>query len=166
MENWKIIDGASGRRPYTHGYEVSDCGNIRRMSDGHVMQGDLSKGYRRIQLPGIGRKMIHRLVVEAFIGPITEGLECNHKNGIKTDNRAENLEIVTRRENNLHKFRVLKHRTQAGTAHGMAKLRDTDVIEIRRLRSEGMMLKDIAAKFNMGVPMISLIANRINWTHI
>jgi hypothetical protein len=44
-------------------------------------------------------RRVHRLVAEAFLGNIPNGWEVDHKNGIKTDNRLENLRIVTHREN-------------------------------------------------------------------
>lgn len=57
----------------------------------------------------IGKKsvFVHRLVATAFISDIPEGMVINHKNGIKTDNRVENLEIVTPRENVIHAIEVL-----------------------------------------------------------
>jgi hypothetical protein len=45
---------------------------------------------------------VHRLVVEAFIGSIPKGMHVNHKNGVKNDNRLQNLEIVTPAENVRH----------------------------------------------------------------
>lgn len=52
---------------------------------------------------------IHRLVAEAFLPKPDDSkkLEVNHKNGIRSDNRASNLEWVSRSENNTHKYRVL-----------------------------------------------------------
>lgn len=49
-------------------------------------------------------KNIHRLVWEAFHGAIPPGFEVNHRNGDKTDNRLENLELVTRSENMAHAY--------------------------------------------------------------
>ena len=53
------------------------------------------------------RKGVHVLVGLAFIPNPEEKPEINHKNGIRNDNRVENLEWVTTSENNLHRRRVL-----------------------------------------------------------
>ena len=52
-------------------------------------------------------KFVHRLVALAFVPGWREGLEVNHKNGDKTDNRADNLEWVTHSENHRHSRDVL-----------------------------------------------------------
>lgn len=60
------------------------------------------KGYYRIQLCKqsiVKTYQVHRLVWEAFNGSITEGLQVNHINEIKTDNRLENLNLMTAKEN-------------------------------------------------------------------
>lgn len=71
-------------------------------------------------------KSVHRLVAMAFIGEIPQGMEINHKNGIKTDNRVENLEIVTHVENMHHARDVLGFdfgtlRNRKGKKHHLSK---------------------------------------------
>lgn len=53
---------------------------------------------------------IHRLVMLAFIGPRPSGLTINHINGVKTDNRLENLEYITVGDNCRHAVRLGIHR--------------------------------------------------------
>lgn len=60
------------------------------------------KGYYRIQLCKqsiVKAYQVHRLVWSAFNGPIPEGLQVNHINEVKTDNRLENLNLMTAKEN-------------------------------------------------------------------
>jgi hypothetical protein len=48
---------------------------------------------------GAATKTVHRLVGEAFLGPLQLGMDTNHKDGVKTNNRVTNLEYVTEGEN-------------------------------------------------------------------
>jgi hypothetical protein len=55
---------------------------------------------------------IHRLLWEAFVGPIFGRLEINHKNLNRSDNRLENLELVTHRDNILHAHEIYNEERQ------------------------------------------------------
>ncbi len=96
--------------PYTR-YEVSNQGRVRNAHTGQVLkQYVMNRGYLEVQLSYKGltkHRKIHNLVATAFVEGWREGLEVNHKNGVKTDNRAENLEWVTASENQQHACDVL-----------------------------------------------------------
>lgn len=93
-------------------YQVSDTGRLRRIKcpggGSYEIMGTNSYGYRIVYLSNgwkhgySWRGAIHRLIVEAFIGPIPEGMHVNHKNGIRDDNRLSNLEICTPKQNVYH----------------------------------------------------------------
>lgn len=111
----------------------------------------------------------HRAVASAFIGPLRKGFEVNHKNGIKTDNRLENLEVITKAENAKHSQRVLGNPPpphKRGTDHWKARLSERDVLEIRRLYAAGETQMNLAATFGVKQAHVSRIVHRQTWKHI
>ena len=70
-----------------------------------VAQPKDNKNYPQVRVGG-KLYLCHRLVWEAVHGPVPEGYEINHINGIKNDNRLANLELVTHQENMQHAKRT------------------------------------------------------------
>ena len=123
-EIWKDIKGYKGK------YQVSNIGRVKRLSRRMKTERWIKKvgrnttkekilssikksiGYTQVNLGKKGKMrvyLIHRLVGEAFIPNPENKSQINHKDGNKSNNRIDNLEWVTPRENDLHSYRVLGH---------------------------------------------------------
>ncbi|UIY60041.1 NUMOD4 motif-containing HNH endonuclease [Burkholderia cepacia] len=112
IEIWRAVEGHPG-------YEVSNLGNVRS-TDRCVRRGRFAlrlkgKTLRLVFIKSTGyykvhahrAMLVHRLVAIAFCDGYAKGLEVNHKNGDRLDNRAANLEWVTPSENIKHSYDVL-----------------------------------------------------------
>lgn len=96
-EIWKDIKGYEGI------YQVSNLGRVKNVNRDKVLSTRYDeKGYctSNLFINGSGKNFRnHRLVYEAFIGEIPQELEIDHINTIRSDNRLENLRVVTHKEN-------------------------------------------------------------------
>lgn len=94
-----------GIKGHENDYLISNMGNIKSLFSGNNLKPFLNtKGYPSVSL-NKKTKAVHRLVAETFIPIISDKNQVNHINGIKTDNRVDNLEWVTNRENLIHYFK-------------------------------------------------------------
>lgn len=149
-------------------YLVSSDGEIRSPSGRIMKPGLAGAGYPAISLGRATRRYVHRCVVEAFWGEIPPELEVNHKNGVKTDNRLENLEVVSKGQNQKHSWRVLKNfqarklNTQ-GANHPSARLTEEDVLLIRGLSKRGIPVTKIADVFQIDRAHVNAIVSRRRW---
>lgn len=100
---WKDIPGWEGRYQASTLGEIKSMPNRKHKEDYNLKPVINSVGYYQVYLYDNGKKKcykVHRLVYEAFNGPIPEGMQVNHINEVKTDNRLTNLNLMTCEENN------------------------------------------------------------------
>lgn len=134
-EIWKDIAGYEGW------YQVSNMGRVRsldrtvyfnsksgkgsRFYKGQILKHKYHHGYQMVNLlknKHLEVLYIHRLVIETFVPRVEGKTWCNHKNGIKSDNRAENLEWCTPSENKVH---ADKNGLHTNNVSGMLAYADT-----------------------------------------
>lgn len=104
------------------------------------------------------KRTVHRMMMEAFHG--ASELSVNHKNGIRSDNRIENLEYCTQKENCRHAVDVLGK--GLGETHSQAKLTEEDVAGIRAACGT---LREIALRFGISISHTSSVRRGVFWSH-
>lgn len=174
IELWRPVEGLSA-------YDVSNLGRVRSYYKRAGRKGyrvdstptDLKistiwSGYTRATLRDCGKYRylsLHRLVAQTFLSN-PDGLpEVNHINGVKADCRVGNLEWASMSVNKLHATRA---GMAGGEKHGMAKLNEDDVREIRRRgadRKSGV-AKVLAADYKVTRKLIHLILNKRIWKYV
>ncbi len=182
QETWKPVLGYEGL------YEVSDAGRVRSRGRAYRMRnsrrpevimdcyrkgkplkpGMTAAGYAQVMLYALDKSkrqpLVHRLVLEAFVGPAPEGMEANHINGQPFDNRLCNLEWITHGENMAHSRQVLG--AMQGEKNHNAKLTADLVRELRQAKADGLPISPIANRIGVSVVAACNAANGTTWRHV
>lgn len=106
-------------------------------------------------------KTYHRLVAEAFLPNPENKKTVNHIDANKYNNRLDNLEWASNKEQVDHAFKMRLGRI--GETHGRSKLKETDILEIRKLN---LSQRTIAKLYNVTQSTIWYIKNKKSWRHI
>jgi hypothetical protein len=176
MEVWKDIEGYEGY------YQVSNFGNVKslnrsipnsrcgtvRVKERILKPRKNHKGYfcvllMKNSIPS--NRLIHRLVCMSFLPNEENKEQVNHKNGVKTDNRLENLEWSTQSENIRHAFdNGLKFSLGVvGEKNYNSKLSEQDV---RDIRISNLSQKILSEKYKVHQSIISEVKARKRWKHV
>lgn len=171
-ERWLPVVGYEGL------YEVSDRGCIRSLShmdgNGRTRPGRIRRlvaqkpfGHLALMLSREGvnsKRYIHRLVLEAFVGPALEGQHGCHGDGDPSNNRLTNLRWDWPRENNADKRRHGTYRV--GERVPTAKLSAVDIERIRDIKRAGCRQSQIARYFGISPALVSSILSGKRWIHL
>jgi len=126
-------------------------------------------GYRRATLC-LDRKVknmtMHRWLYQTFVGEIPKTHQINHKDGNKLNNKLENLELVTPKENTIHAWKHGLSNKQLGIKCSASKLKDKDIRKIRELYSQGTSQNKIAEILNVHQTNIHYILIGKTWSHV
>jgi hypothetical protein len=173
---WKDIKGFEGH------YQVSSDGRIRSLDRivitkrgfpkpyrGQELVQSINNGYPQLTLHLSGKskpRMVHSLVAYAFLGERPEGMEINHINGIKTDNRVSNLEYLTPLENTRHAINMGLVVRKKGEESSNNKLTEKEVLVVRQLLAQKNSDASIARSFGVHYSTIRAIRVRKSWGHL
>lgn len=178
MEIWKNIP------KFKNEYQISDMGRIRSVlkvivkSDNSkytrrskVLKPDIKHdGYARGAVSLVGKMIpykIHRLVAIAFIPNPENKKTVNHINGIKTDNRAVNLEWNTQQENVTHSHKHGLAYILKGSEIGNSILKENQVVEIRaKFVPRIYTRKKLANEYGVTEATIKDILGGRTWKHL
>lgn len=134
--------------------------------DYHLVPINKSHGYSYVSLtngPSRIHKRVHVMVLTIFSGPRPQGYQSRHHNGIRTDNRLENLSWATPKVNNADK--ILHGTRQCGESAPSTKLTARQVQEVRALKGVRTSTQ-VARVYGVSRGCISGIWTGKNWSSL
>lgn len=138
MYNISMVTNMKDIKGYEGLYKITDTGKVwSEKKQKFLTPGHDRTGYESVTLSNnkvVRRFFVHRLVYTAFCGEIPSGLYINHKNEVKTDNRVENLELVTCQYNNTYGTRIERARE---TYRNNLKARSRKCIRLVEVKGSG-----------------------------
>jgi hypothetical protein len=163
---WKDIDGYVGL------YKINIHGRIIKLSTGRILRPSDHGGYLRVTLFNkdmrYKRFLLHRLIMTSFVPNPENKPQVNHINGIKNDNRIENLEWCTGSENVKHSYSVLKKIPYSKGRYGELSNGAKKVIAILPDGTKKQFVSGISAakELNVNKDLISrVLTGKITHTH-
>ncbi len=151
--------------PENINYLISNIGNVKSLISNRLLkQYKNNSGYIKISFNGKCYSS-HILVATVFIPKpnLNQYLVVNHINNIKDDNRVENLEWCTYKENSQHYINNFKTNVKMGTSVYCAKLNEDQVKEIyHNIESNSVLAK----KYSISTSVIYNIKHKKTWKHI
>lgn len=124
-----------------------------------------STGYLRVK---VNKKtlQVHQIMAVIYFGNKCIGKQINHIDGNKLNNRVDNLEPVSQKENLKHAIdNGLYGRVYEGETNTSSKLKEFEVREIL-LNIDSLSERKLAMKYNVSKSLIHNILHRRNWKHI
>jgi len=154
-------------------YQISNTGRIKSFKGSKckfMSSAYCSNGYEKLILRnenGPKNFTVHRLVAESFVKNPFNKKEVNHKNGIKSDNQAKNLEWVTRKENIRHSYETGLKVNRSGEKCPNAKLNEINVLTLKTFIPVKKYTNiELAKIYNITPSTVSVIKNGRTWGHI
>lgn len=161
---WADIEGYEGL------YKVSNTGLVLQCSNNKLKTLTTSyKGYKKVGLYKNKtqiNKFVHRLVANEFVDNPFEKPCINHKDAVKGNNNAKNLEWCTNAENNAHANTNKLVPPRKGSLNGRALLLEQDVADIRLFYKKGLRLVDILKVYPVSHSTLSNIVKFRTWRHL
>jgi len=142
-------------------FQGGNRGQLRRLRERRT-----PRGYcQACLMPGRVYVYVHRLVLEAFVGPCPDGMEACHNDGDRANNVPSNLRWDTHGNNLADK---LAHGTQTrGGQHPTAKVTAETVLIIRaRYAAGGIFMRELAVEYGLSCGGVLAIVHRKVWKHL